>query len=85
MEEKSALHSKSYLHGSGTFSSVYSESIPLTFGSAERMVGRVEVGRKGYSSGEAQRQKLFCFSTLILQKINSFPSIPPPSGKKYFF
>lgn len=48
------------------------------------MTGGVEVGRKGYSSQEVQRQKLFCLYTLILQKVNSLQSILPPTGERYF-
>lgn len=48
------------------------------------MTGGVEGGRKGYSSQEVQRQKLFCLYTLILQKVNYLQSILPPTGKRYF-
>lgn len=39
------------------------------------MMSEVELGRKEYSSGDIQRQKPFCFCTLILQKVNTPLSI----------
>lgn len=53
----------------------HSKSIPLTSGSAQKMMGKVEVGRKEHSSRDVKRQKSFCFCTLILQKVNTPLSI----------